>query len=106
MLLLEAGGSDDVLEMQLPVAQDARWSSDLIHAAAPMGGAMRTGADAGGRRRRCRQSRSAVRTRSATARDRLCGGQAITVVTGSASSTGTVVSPSPSCERTDSGSTA
>ena len=33
---------------------------------------------------RLRQSRVATRTRSATARDRLCGGQAITVVTGGA----------------------
>ena len=36
-----------------------------------------------------RQRRAATRTRSATARDRLCGGHAITVVTAGASGTGT-----------------
>ena len=52
------------------------------------------------------QRRLAVRTRSARARDRLCGGQAITVVTVGASTTGTATRSSRRCARADSGSTA
>src|ERR1700685_3910405 len=48
----------------------------------------------------------AVRTRSATALDLLCGGQAITVVTFGASSTGTAARSPCSWARHDSGETA
>ena len=56
--------------------------------------------------RRRRQRRVAARTRSATARDRLCGGHAITVVTVGASSTGTMARSWRRWARHDSGRTA
>lgn len=56
--------------------------------------------------RQCRHKRVAMRTRSATARDRLCGGQAMTVVTGGASVTGTTACSSRNAPWTDSGTNA